>query len=200
MTRLSTSISLQSQYKIKLSNLSPKLAVSSNLSIPIPGQETKSFDENIVTIQTIDSSIIMLPTKTRPKKIKFLGSDGKHYQFLCKGQEDLRVDEQISHLFTICNHLFDSLKSNQRDPSMPYSLRSYNVTPLGPRSGLIQWVENAVSIYTTYRSWRSSKVCLTFMLYCKDYSYLLVESIPNKASSIGGKKPKLGRSFIVQKS
>jgi PI-3-kinase-related kinase SMG-1 len=158
MNRLSTSISMQSQYRIKLSNLSPKLATCAHLSIPIPGQEMTEIDDGLVTIQSVEPLVSMLPTKTRPKKIKFMGSDGNQCSFLCKGQEDLRVDEQISSVFRICNYMFDASKFVRQDPSLSYSLRSYTVTPISPRSGLIQWLQDPISIYSIYRSWRASKV------------------------------------------
>lgn len=163
MSRLSNSISMQSQYRIKLTNLSPTLATCTHLSVPIPGQELTEIDDGVITIQSVDPYISMLPTKTRPKKIKFVGSDGKQYSFLCKGQEDLRVDEQISNMFKLCNYMFDASKFTRQNPQLPYNIRSYTVTPISPRSGLIQWVKDPVSIYSIYRSWRASKVfgCLS---------------------------------------
>lgn len=161
MSRLSTSISMQSQYRMKLSNLSPELASRRNLSIPIPGQESLEISSgSISTIQRIDHLLSMLPTKTRPKKIKLIGSDGKKVSFLCKGQEDLRVDEQVSSLFNICNYLFAGSKLTRQDTLTPYSLRSYTVTPISIRSGLIQWIQEPVSIYSIYRAWRTEKVLL----------------------------------------
>jgi PI-3-kinase-related kinase SMG-1 len=42
-----------------------------------------------VTIQAFESVVAILPTKTKPKKIKLVGSDGKRYSYLLKGREDL---------------------------------------------------------------------------------------------------------------
>ncbi|VDK25304.1 unnamed protein product [Anisakis simplex] len=36
----------------------------------------------------------------------------------------------------------------------PYSARNYSVTPLGSRSGLIQWVEGATPMFHVYRKWQ----------------------------------------------
>ena len=35
-----------------------------------------------------------------------------------------------------------------------YRARHYSVTPLGPRSGLIQWVEGATPLFGLYKKWQ----------------------------------------------
>jgi len=45
-------------------------------AIPLPGQEHCPFNE-IVTLQKMSPIAYVLPTKTRPKKISFIGNDGK---------------------------------------------------------------------------------------------------------------------------
>lgn len=45
--------------------------------------------KDLVTIQAFESVVAILPTKTKPKKIKMVGSDGKRYSYLLKGREDL---------------------------------------------------------------------------------------------------------------
>lgn len=176
---------MQSQYRIKLSNLSPKLASASNLSLPIFGQETVEIAET-VKIQSVDPFIHMLSTKTRPKRVAFVGSDGIKYNFLYKGQEDLRVDQHISNLFSICNSMFE--KINRQDPFLPYFIHCYNVIPLGPRSGLIQWVENCSSIYFIYRRWRAAKVCRLSLE--RNILNVIVESISNQKGGPDRKKSK----------
>ncbi len=42
-----------------------------------------------MTIQAFEPTISILPTKTKPKKIILVGSDGKRYVYLLKGREDL---------------------------------------------------------------------------------------------------------------
>ena len=72
-----------------------------NTAIPIPGQELS--DGSIVTIASMKEQVTIMVTKTRPKKITFIGSDGKEYVFLFKGQEDLHLDERVMQLLHICN-------------------------------------------------------------------------------------------------
>lgn len=42
--------------------------------------------------------------------------------------------------------------------------RHYSVTPLGPRSGLIQWVDGAVPIFTLYKRWQQRDAAATVAL------------------------------------
>lgn len=58
-----------------------------------------------------------------------------------------------------------------------FCARHYSVTPLGPRSGLIQWVDGAVPVFALFKRWqqrevsamalvKSAQVCIpTFTLY-----------------------------------
>ncbi len=45
--------------------------------------------KGVVTIQSWEPLVSILPTKTKPKKLKLVGSDGKKYAYLLKGREDL---------------------------------------------------------------------------------------------------------------
>ena len=42
--------------------------------------------------------------------------------------------------------------------------RHYSVTPLGPRSGLIQWVDGAVPIFLLYKRWQQRDAAATVAL------------------------------------
>jgi phosphatidylinositol kinase/protein kinase (PI-3 family) len=51
-------------------------------AIPMPGQEfAAAGGAAVVTIHKMNRMAYVLPTKTRPKKIGFKGSDGKEYVF-----------------------------------------------------------------------------------------------------------------------
>lgn len=45
-------------------------------------------------------------------------------------------------------------KTIQRHESIHYHALNYSVTPLGPRSGLISWVEGATPLFTLYKRWQ----------------------------------------------
>ncbi|KAI1319718.1 hypothetical protein EDD11_003412 [Mortierella claussenii] len=132
---------------LQLSNLSPELASiqSSLIDIPSPNQDAG------ITIQSFEQQVVVIPTKTKPKKLTLLGSDGKRYTFLFKGLEDLHLDERVMQLLRISNGMLQRDKdSNLRQ----LSAQHYAVVPLSDNSGMIQWVENTVSIFTIIAKWQ----------------------------------------------
>ncbi|VDM60756.1 unnamed protein product [Angiostrongylus costaricensis] len=135
--------------------ISPILSELSKSRIPIPGQENMEYSE-VVTIDRVLKNVLILPTKTRPKKIAFVGSEGKEHIFLFKGQEDLHLDERIMQLLHICNLMLAGGSSKRSWP--PYCAHHYAVTPLGTRSGLIQWVSGATPMFHIYRKWQLRQV------------------------------------------
>ena len=50
--------------------------------------------------------VSVLPTKTKPKKIAMIGSDGRKHTYLFKGLEDLHLDERIMQFMSIVNNMF----------------------------------------------------------------------------------------------
>ncbi len=57
-----------------MDHISPKLASLRASTIPLPGSDGKYG-----TIHAISSGVLVLPTKTKPKKLLFVGSNGKRY-------------------------------------------------------------------------------------------------------------------------
>lgn len=41
-----------------------------------------------------------------------------------------------------------------RQEQQLFRARHYSVTPLGPRSGLIQWVDGATPLFSLYKRWQ----------------------------------------------
>lgn len=176
----------------------------------MPGQESVDFCD-LIFIESINKQVFVLPTKTRPKKLSFIGSDGKEwfsfilshkfpsnlsiinvilflfptlfefcriiysfwflfdfdcilsrYSFLFKGQEDLHLDERIMQFLCICNLIM----TEKRIESPPYSAITYSVTPLGSRSGLIQWVDGATPLFHLYRKWQQRQLVYLLCFIC----------------------------------
>jgi len=48
---------------------------------------------------------MILQSKQRPRKLTIYGDDGKEYNFLLKGREDLRLDERVMQFFSLVNKL-----------------------------------------------------------------------------------------------
>nr|XP_018895690.1 PREDICTED: serine/threonine-protein kinase SMG1-like [Bemisia tabaci] len=124
---------------LKMSEISPCLYELQNTQIAMPGVG------RVVTIAGIKDQVAILPTKTKPKKLVFRGSDGKPYTYLFKGLEDLHLDERIMQFLSISNTMLSG--SN-------YRARHYSVIPLGPRSGLISWVDNVTPLFALYKRWQ----------------------------------------------
>ncbi|CAG8478500.1 7348_t:CDS:10 [Funneliformis caledonium] len=139
---------LQISRTLKLSDLSPLLSRIKSSQITMPGLTTH---HETIFIQSFDDNVVILPTKTKPKKLILLGSDGKQYGYLFKGHEDLHLDERIMQLLQITNNL---LNRDKQARSRKLKARHYVVIPLGNHSGMIQWVENATQMFVLYKKWQ----------------------------------------------
>ncbi|XP_066497814.1 serine/threonine-protein kinase SMG1 isoform X2 [Hoplias malabaricus] len=144
----------RASYLLKLDEISPRLASMANTEIALPGEVSAT---DAVTIHNVGNTITILPTKTKPKKLYFLGSDGRNYPYLFKGLEDLHLDERIMQFLSIVNTMFT--KVNQQE-SPCFHARHYSVTPLGTRSGLIQWVDGATPLFGLYKRWQQREAVL----------------------------------------
>lgn len=67
------------------------------------------------------------------------------------GLEDLHLDERIMQFLSIVNTMFTKI-NQQEQPH--FHARHYSVTPLGTRSGLIQWVDGATPLFGLYKRWQ----------------------------------------------
>ena len=129
---------------LRLNEISPILADFPENCISIPG-----FDEmSNVTVTSCVSIVTVLQSKTKPKKLILIGSDGLKYPFLVKGQEDLHLDERIQQFLIIANMM---LNSNQKIGKRELKASTFNVVPLGNNFGMIQWVENTSSLFSIYK-------------------------------------------------
>ncbi|GFQ70201.1 hypothetical protein TNCT_391641 [Trichonephila clavata] len=145
---LQQKVQQQSRSHLNMEHISPVLASLKSTVIPMPGINKAS---GVVTVQSVHGTVSILPTKTKPKKLAFIGSDGHRYTYLFKGLEDLHLDERIMQFLSIVNNMF---AKNKRHGKQVYYARHYSVTPLGPRSGLIQWVDGATPLFGLYKRWQ----------------------------------------------
>ncbi|XP_073148880.1 uncharacterized protein [Henckelia pumila] len=155
--------SYQRKSSVSLGEVSPQLASLSTSYAPMPGLEKETtisepesdldgIPPGIVTISSFSAQVSILPTKTKPKKIVVVGSDGMNYTYLLKGREDLRLDARIMQLLQAVNGF---LQSSAATRGQPLGIRYYSVTPISGRAGLIQWVDNVISIYSVFKSWQN---------------------------------------------
>ncbi|GAX80940.1 hypothetical protein CEUSTIGMA_g8375.t1 [Chlamydomonas eustigma] len=142
-----------------LRQLSPSLANLKNSMIPLPGHETlistssdTAHSGEGLFLSSVAPLMTVLPTKTRPKKLDMLGSNGHAYVYLLKGRDDLRADEKLMQVMRSVNAL---LRSDPTSAKLGLSVRHYSVTPLGERTGLIQWVRGTFSLFSLFRQWQA---------------------------------------------
>lgn len=95
--------------------------------------------ERHVTVMGFAPELQIFASKQRPKKITIRGSDGRDYQFIAKGGEDLRQDERVQRLFRAMNGLLAHFAESR---GRGLELRTFHVSPLSNRNGLIEFIGN----------------------------------------------------------
>ncbi|VDN17770.1 unnamed protein product [Gongylonema pulchrum] len=181
LTQLSSRSNRRLLMGLQMADIAPALATFNHRLIPLPGQEHKNFAD-VVMLERISKQTVILPTKTRPRKLVFHGSDGKEL------------------LLRICNMM---LAEKERDwPS--YTAQHYSVTPLGSRSGLIEWVEGATSIFQVYRKWQlrqapASEIERPSELFMKKLkAYFLANKLPLQSLADRQKWPHTALKNVIQ--
>eukprot|EP00731_Ephydatia_muelleri_P029201 Em0020g845a len=136
------------QSSLSLNEISPHLAAISSTCIALPGHNQ---EDEPVTLESFMLDVAVLPTKTKPKKISMIGSDGRKHTYLFKGLEDLHLDERIMQFMAIINNMFARAHKHR---TKLYKAKDYAVIPLGARSGLIQWVHAVTPLFGIYKRWQ----------------------------------------------
>nr|NVI76416.1 no-on-and-no-off transient C [Cucujiformia] len=151
--KLQQKIHKRSSYSLKMQEISPVLASIRDTMIAMPGLTSS---KTTVRISHVSNIVSILPTKTKPKKLVFYGSDGQTYTYLFKGLEDLHLDERIMQFLNIAN----TMMAQNADPTGQnlYRARHYSVIPLGPRSGLINWVDGTTPVFSLYKRWQQREI------------------------------------------
>lgn len=140
---------LQQLVQLELQYVSPSLLAAQDLELAVPG--TYRHYEPVIRIVSFHPTMQVINSKQRPRKLKILGSDGKEYQYLLKGHEDLRQDERVMQLFGLVNSL---LATDKESKKRHLSIQRYPVIPLSPNSGLIGWVPHCDTIHSLIREYR----------------------------------------------
>lgn len=113
------------------------------MTIPIKSNGSYKSTE-LVTILSVDRTIAIAPTGvSAPKIMKMNLSSGETQRMLLKSPDDLRQDAIMEQVFGKVNKLL------MLDPSTrkrEIQIRTYNVLPLGPQNGVIEFVSNSKSM------------------------------------------------------
>lgn len=99
---------------------------------------------DIVRIEGVERTISIAATGvSAPKIMKIQLSDGSSQRMLLKSPDDLRQDAIMEQVFGKVNRLlaFDPNTRKRR-----VQIRTYNVLPLGPQNGVIEFVANSKSM------------------------------------------------------
>jgi ataxia telangiectasia mutated family protein len=103
-----------------------------------------SLESGVVTIARFDPRIHMATSGVNvPLILEMLCSDGKRHKQLLKSADDLRQDCVMEQVFGLVNEL---LQVNRQTAARQLHIRTYNVVPLTPGVGLVEWVTNTTSL------------------------------------------------------
>ncbi|XP_055968392.1 DNA-dependent protein kinase catalytic subunit [Sorex fumeus] len=114
--------------------------------LEIPGQydgRGKPLPEYHARIAGFDERVQVMSSIRKPKRVVIRGHDEREYPFLVKGGEDLRQDQRIEQLFEVMNAILSQdAACGQRN----LRLKTYRVVPMTSRLGLIEWIENTLTL------------------------------------------------------
>jgi len=140
---------LTAMTQFQLKDVSPLLYNCRDLELCIPG--TYRPYQPVIYITGVHSTMGVITSKQRPRKMQFKGSDGKSHSFLLKGNEDIRQDERVVQLFGMVNTLLSAdTKCNKQN----LGIIQLSVVPLSMNSGLIGWVPNCDTLHGLIKSYR----------------------------------------------
>ncbi|KAF7309821.1 Serine/threonine-protein kinase TOR [Mycena indigotica] len=136
---------------LDLQYVSPVLQNIRDLDLAVPG--TYQSGREVIRIGSFVQRLAVITSKQRPRRMSLKGSDGRDYQYILKGHEDLRQDERVMQLFGLVNTLLsvdtDSFKRQlhiQRNP----------IIPLAPNAGLIGAIQESDTLHELIRDYRHS--------------------------------------------
>ncbi|KAG5654196.1 hypothetical protein H0H81_006229 [Sphagnurus paluster] len=145
---------------LDLQYVSPKLLKARNLDLAVPG--TYQSGRTVIKIASFATKLTVIASKQRPRRLSLKGSDGRDYQYVLKGHEDLRQDERVMQLFSLVNTLLsvdtDSFKRRLH-------IQRYPVIPLAPNAGLLGWVQGSDTLHVLIRDYRDSRKVLLNIEY-----------------------------------
>lgn len=137
---------------LELQYVSPKLLEAEDLELAVPGSYRSG--EPVVRISQFSHQLSVITSKQRPRKLTIKGSDGRDYQYLLKGHEDLRQDERVMQLFGLVNTL---LSVDPETFKRHLNIQRFPVIPLSPNSGLIGWVPHCDTLHSLIREYRDHR-------------------------------------------
>ncbi|KAJ7086196.1 atypical/PIKK/FRAP protein kinase [Mycena epipterygia] len=136
---------------LDLQYVSPELLNVRNLDLAVPG--TYQSGREVIYIANFAPRLTVVSSKQRPRRMALKGSDGRDYQYLLKGHEDLRQDERVMQLFSLVNTLL-SVDTNSFKRQL--HIQRFPVIPLAPNVGLIGIIQESDTLHELVRDYRHS--------------------------------------------
>ncbi|KDQ52943.1 hypothetical protein JAAARDRAFT_61533 [Jaapia argillacea MUCL 33604] len=121
---------------LDLQYVSPELLKARHLELAVPG--TYQSGRPIIKITSFATKFTVISSRQRPRRFSLKGSDGRDYQYLLKGHEDLRQDERVMQLFSLVNTLL-SIDTNSYKRRL--HIQRYSMAPDYENLILLQKVE-----------------------------------------------------------
>lgn len=140
---------------LELQYVSPKLEEARDLELAVPG--TYEAGKPLIRIVHFDPTFTVISSKQRPRRLSCRGSNGKDYQFVLKGHEDIRQDNLVMQLFGLVNTL---LVNDPECFKRHLDIQRYPAIPLSPKVGLLGWVPNSDTLHVLIREYRESRKIL----------------------------------------
>lgn len=111
--------------------------------------------ESVVFLQSINPKIdIATSGLSLPKIARFNLSDGSEHIVLFKhGTDDLRQDSIMEQVFEKVNNIF---KKDKETRKRELKVRTYKAVPLGPETGIIEFVPNSIALIDAIRPYHSA--------------------------------------------
>lgn len=147
--RITKQLPASNSVQLALQYVSPKLLAMRDLELAVPG--TYVSGQPIVRITQFEPVVLVISSKQRPRRLKIRGSDGRTYQYLLKGHEDMRQDERVMQLFGLVNTL---LSIDTESYKRRLNLRRFPVIPLSPNTGMLGWVANSDTLHILIKEYR----------------------------------------------
>ncbi|KAH8295345.1 hypothetical protein KR018_010145 [Drosophila ironensis] len=110
-------------------------------TLELPVMSSKEY--NITSVCKWSNTISQCGGLSAPVKVLCVCSDGQTRAQLIKGNDDLRQDAVMQQVFGIVNQL---LKQDSEFIERKLHLRTYKVTPLSTRSGILEWCTNSIPV------------------------------------------------------
>ncbi|KAJ7032195.1 phosphatidylinositol 3-kinase [Mycena alexandri] len=136
---------------LDLQYVSPELLNVRNLDLAVPG--TYQSGREVIYITNFARRLSVIASKQRPRRMNLKASDGRDYQYILKGHEDLRQDERVMQLFGLINTL---LSADTKSFKRQLHIQGFPVIPLAPNVGLFGAFHETDSLHELVRDYRQS--------------------------------------------